>query len=107
MCSQGARSPTFKDNIAIVICIFNWILDINNFLLEFTVQYKILEAENPGETVHIKNWQIIVWQMPKFAKVPKIIIMCQLLLVKWNQVHNLHFVSLLFIAVMIPTPLAI
>ena len=34
--------------------------------------------ENVGETVHTKNWQIILWQMSKLAKAPKIMIMCQL-----------------------------
>ena len=31
-----------------------------------------------GKTVHTKNWWIILWQMPKIAKAPKIIIMPQL-----------------------------
>ena len=45
--------------------------------LDNTMQYNILEGENFGETVHAKNWQIILWRMPKIAKAPKIIIMRQ------------------------------
>ena len=33
-----------------------------------------LEGENFGDTVHTKNWQIILWQMPKIAQAPKMII---------------------------------
>ena len=45
---------------------------------------QILEGENLDKTVHIKNWWIIFWQMPIIAKAPKIIIVCQISLVKWN-----------------------
>ena len=41
----------------------------------YTIQYKILEGENFGETVHTKIWWIIFWQMPKISKVPKIIVL--------------------------------
>ena len=47
-------------------------------LFSLLLPYKILEGENFGETVYTKNWQIIVWRMPKIDKAPKIIIMCQL-----------------------------
>ena len=33
-----------------------------------TIQYKILEGENFGETVHTKNWQILFWRMPHICQ---------------------------------------
>ena len=38
-----------------------------------------------SETVHTKNWWIILWRMPKIARAPKVIIMHQILPVKWNH----------------------
>ena len=43
-------------------------------------EYRMIQnfgGRKVGETIHIKNWQIMFWRMPKITKVPKIIIMCQ------------------------------
>ena len=37
---------------------------------QHTIWIKLLEGEMFGETVHIKNWWIIFWWMPKIAKAP-------------------------------------
>ena len=51
---------------------------------KITILYKF-GGRKFGETVHTKNWQIIFWQMPRIAKVSKIIIMCRHLPVNWNH----------------------
>ena len=51
----------------------------------YIIWHKILEGENFGKTFHAKNWQIIFWRMLKFVKVPKILIMCPLVLIKCNH----------------------
>ena len=58
-----------------------------------------MEGENFGERVHIKNWQIIFWQMPKIVKAPKIT-MCQHFtgqfknhrVLLWHVVQMKHFI---------------
>ena len=62
-----------------------WLITLQVTTTLSTVQYKILEGKFFGKTIHTTNWWIIFCQMPKFAKVPKIIIMRQHLPFKWNH----------------------